>query len=158
MKVERTLKDRSTKDKTRATRTRRASSARRASAALRPQATFKDRLSDTRVSQIRQELDSILLKIDTQAHEIEKSLTFETLRGYRGLVQKFMNIVLNELYVVEDRSSVSRTGKKQPGILVKKVNDELDALTRDFLDKQENLLGFLERLDRIRGMLLDLYT
>lgn len=158
MKIDESLKDRRTKEKTRYSKTGKPAAVARTRATVRSQATFRDKLSETRVSQVRQELDRLLLSIDTQAMEIEKSLTFETLRGYRSLVQKFMNIVLNELYVVEDKSSVTRTGKKQPGILVKQINDELDSLTRDFLDKQENLIGFLQRLGRIRGMLLDLYT
>jgi len=121
-------------------------------------ASFSDRLMESRTAKIREELDGLLLMIDKQAKEIEKSLTFESLRAYKELVRKFVQVVVKDLYRVDKKYSVGPTGKKKTHMLVKKVDDALDELTRDFLERQGNLLGFLDRLDQIRGMLLDMYS
>jgi uncharacterized protein len=120
--------------------------------------TFSMKLLETQRENLREELDELLVSIDTQTKEIEKSLTFETIGAYRELVRKFVGIAVNELFEVEEKLSVSPTGKKKSLLLVKRINEELEKMTDDFLKKQNNLLGFLARIDQIRGMLLDLYT
>ena len=119
---------------------------------------FNLKLLETRRENLREELDQLLISIDSQAKEIEKSLTFETLRVYRELVRKFVGIAVNEFFEVEEKLSVGPTGKKKSLLLVKKINEELEKLAQDFLDRQKNLIGFLGRLDQIRGLLLDLYS
>lgn len=119
---------------------------------------FNRRLLETQSANIREELDKLLVSIDTQAKEIEKSLTFEALGVYRELVQKFVGMAVNELYEVEEKLSVSPTGKKKSLLIVKKINAELEALTEEFMNRQQNLIAFLARLDQIRGLLLDLYS
>lgn len=119
---------------------------------------FNRRLLETQSANIREELNILLVSIDTQAKEIEKSLTFEALGVYRELVQKFVGMAVNELYEVEEKLSVSPTGKKKSLLIVKKINAELEALTEEFMNRQQNLIAFLARLDQIRGLLLDLYS
>ena len=128
------------------------------SRAPKSESAFNRKLLETRRSGLREELDNLLISIDEQAKEIEKSLTFEALGVYRDLVRKFIGIAVNELFEVEEKLSVSPTGKKKSLLLVKKIDQELEALTDDFLNRQHNLLGFLARLDQIKGLLLDLYT
>jgi hypothetical protein len=118
---------------------------------------FNLKLLETRRENLREELDELLIGIDAQAKEIERSLTFETLRVYRELVRKFVGLAVNEFFEVEEKLSVGPTGKKSL-LLVKKINEELEKLAQDFLDRQKNLIGFLGRLDQIRGLLLDLYS
>jgi uncharacterized protein len=128
------------------------------SRATQQESSFSLKLLETRSANLRGELDDLFISIDAQAKEIEKSLTFETLRVYRELVQKFVGIAVNELFDVEEKLSVSPTGKKKSLLLVKKINEELEKMAEEFLNKQGNLIGFLSRLDQIRGLLLDLYT
>jgi len=120
--------------------------------------SFNLKLLETRRENIREEMDLMLAGIDAQAKEIEKSLTFESLHVYREMIRKFVGVAVNELYEVEEKLSISPTGKKKSLLLVKRINEELEKLADEFLDKQKNLLGFLSRLDQIRGLLLDLYT
>ena len=133
-------------------------SARRATPVQTPTRAFSARLLSAQSTSIRKELDNLLVQIDKQANEIEQSLTFETLRVYKELVRKFVYIVVNELYEVEESISVSTTGRKKSMLLVKKIDDQLEQLSDDFLKKQASLLDFMGRLDDIRGLLMDLYT
>lgn len=120
--------------------------------------SFDQKLNETQTAMIREELDILLEEIMEQAHVIEKSLTFDSLMSYKDKVKKFVSIVVNELYTVEKKYTVSETGKKKSHTLIKKIDDALDEMSREFLNKQSNLLGFLARLDQIKGMLMDLYS
>ena len=75
-------------------------------ASSQQETSFNLKLLETRRDNLREELDELFISIDTQAKEIEKSLTFETLRVYRELVQKFVGIAVNELYEVEEKMTV----------------------------------------------------
>ncbi|MEW6202217.1 MAG: YaaR family protein [bacterium] len=119
---------------------------------------FLDHFLVKRRTDIRGELDSLIRQIDEQAQLIEKSLTFETLETYRTLVQKFVHIAIHELYEVEEKLSVSKTGKQKALVIVKKINTALEELTSEFLGRQVNLINFMGRIDQIRGLLIDLYS
>jgi uncharacterized protein YaaR (DUF327 family) len=121
-------------------------------------APFAQSLARAQVESIRKELDALLEQIDGQAKVIEQSLTFDTLRAYKELVRKFVNIVVHELYEVQERMSVSPTGRKKSMILVKKLDVELEKLSSDFLNGQSSLINFMARLEDIKGMLMDLYS
>jgi hypothetical protein len=73
-------------------------------------------------------------------------------------VQKFIHIAVHELYSVEEKLSVSQTGKQKSLIIVKKINTALEELTNECLSKQVNLINFMARIDQIRGLLIDLYS
>jgi len=154
MKIENTDRDRAS----RADKKKRTASAQKAAPAARPRSSFNEHLMRSSADKIREELALLLTEIDNQALEIEKSLTFETLRVYKELIRKFVGKVVNDLYKVDKKYSVSPTGKKKTHILIKKIDEELERLSDEFLQRQGNLLGFLGRLDQIRGMLLDLYS
>ncbi len=54
----------------------------------RREPSFNLKLLETQRENLREELELLLGSIDAQAAEIEKTLTFETLRVYRELVQR----------------------------------------------------------------------
>lgn len=107
---------------------------------------------------IKKELDDLFDQIESQTKEIEKSLTFESLGTYKTLVRKFVNLIVHDLYKVEEHVSISPSGRKKSLLLVKKIDDALDALGEKFLDRQSNMIAFMARLDDIRGLLMDLYS
>ncbi len=120
--------------------------------------SFQDKLYETRRDLIREELDALLSEIDKHAREIEKSLTFDSLTAYKQLIKKFLDIVVNDLYKVEDKLEITSTGRKKSYQLIKKIDTALDEIATEFMQKQSGLIGFMSRIDQIRGMLLDLYS
>ncbi len=150
--------DKAGRDRTRRSSKAGVSSKARAAKSASADAPFTRKLLEAQRAEIKEELGQLLSGIDKQAAEIEKSLTFESLEKYRELVRKFVNVVVNDLFAVEEKLSVSPTGKKKSLLLVKTIDAELAALAEEFVKRQTNLLAFMARLDRIRGLLLDMYT
>jgi uncharacterized protein YaaR (DUF327 family) len=122
------------------------------------QETFKQKLNEIEQEQIRSELKVLYDKIETQTGKLQNKLFIEDLIEYKKLVKDFLNVTVNNSHVFYKENSLDRRGRHRVYSLVKKVDNELDELTKDFLDVENNRLKILKRLDDIKGILLDILT
>lgn len=122
------------------------------------QETFKQKLNDVEQEHIREELTSLYNKIETQSGKMQDRLFIEDLVEYKTLVKNFLDISVNNSHVFHKENSLDRRGRHRVYSLVKKVDNELDELTKDFLNIETNRIKILGRLDDIKGILLDILT
>lgn len=120
--------------------------------------TFKVKLNEIEQDQIRTELQSIYEKIETQSNKLSDKLFIDDLIMYKKLVKEFLNITINNSHVFYKESSLDRRGRHRIYSLVKKVDQELDELTQDFLGMEDKRINILKRLDDIKGILMDIMT
>lgn len=120
--------------------------------------TFKVKLNEIEQDQIRTELQSIYEKIETQSDKLSDKLFIDDLIMYKKLVKEFLNITINNSHVFYKESSLDRRGRHRIYSLVKKVDQELDELTQDFLGMEDKRINILKRLDDIKGILMDIMT
>lgn len=102
-------------------------------------------------------LDKLMGEVEEQGRRLARKNNFEELNKYKDLVRNFLQKVTRELYQLQ----VAEEGKASPGkrayVILKKVDLELDKLSQLVLGGQAPQLKILERLDQIRGLLLDAY-
>ena len=115
-------------------------------------------LSKEANQQTRQRLEELMGKIQEQGKRLGQTPTFSDLKSYRELVKKFMSEAVGQMYDVESGAGWDRRGRQKAYTLVKTVDEKLESLTEDVRQGQERQLAILEKLDSIRGMLVDLYT
>ena len=115
-------------------------------------------LSKEANQQTRQRLEELMGKIQEQGKRLGQTPTFSELKSYRELVKKFMSEAAGQMYDVESGAGWDRRGRQKAYTLVKTVDEKLESLTEDVRQGQERQLAILEKLDSIRGMLVDLYT
>ena len=115
-------------------------------------------LSKESDQQTRQRLEELMGKIQEQGKRLGQTPTFSELKSYRELVKKFMSEAVGQMYDVESGAGWDRRGRQKAYTLVKTVDEKLESLTEDVRQGQERQLAILEKLDSIRGMLVDLYT
>ena len=115
-------------------------------------------LSKEANQQTRQRLEELMGKIQEQGKRLGQTPTFSELKSYRELVKKFMSEAVGQMYDVESGAGWDRRGRQPAYTLVKTVDEKLESLTEDVRQGQERQLAILEKLDSIRGMLVDLYT
>lgn len=120
--------------------------------------TFKEKLENLKQEQIRDELKTLFSKIEGQTSKLQDRLFIEDLVEYKKLVKDFLDISVNNSHIFYKENSLDRRGRHRIYSIVKKVDTELDELTKDFLDIENNRLGILNRLDDIKGLLLDILT
>ena len=110
------------------------------------QKAFKNKLMEIEQEHIREELKILYNKIETQTNKLQDSLFIEDLVEYKGLVRDFLDISVNNSHVFYKENSLDRRGRHRVYSLVKKVDKELDELTKDFLDIEGNRIKILQKL------------
>ena len=120
--------------------------------------TFKQKLNEVEQEHIRDQLKVLYNKIETQSGKLQDKLFIEDLVQYKELVKEFLDVTVNNSHVFHKENSLDRRGRHRVYSLVKKVDNELDELTKDFLNIENNRIKILNRLDDIKGLLLDILT
>lgn len=108
-------------------------------------------------STVSRALDLILEDLTSQGEKLAAAQNFDELEKYKTLVTEFLKKAtqgIGRLHFT-DGGSGGKSGKVH--VLLQKVDSQLDALTRQVLAGQSTPIKILERLDQIRGLLLDLY-
>lgn len=89
---------------------------------------------------------------------MSEKLFIDDLITYKKLVKEFLNISVNNSHVFFKESSLDRRGRHRIYSLVKQVDQELDELTKDFIDIESKRINILKRIDDIQGILIDIMT
>lgn len=122
------------------------------------QQAFKNKLVEIEQAQIRERLEGLFDRIVNQTNKLQDRLFIEDLVQYKKLVKEFLDVSVHNSHVFYKENSLDRRGRHRVYSLVKRVDKELDQLTKDFLDIEKNRIRILQRLDDIKGMLLDVLT
>jgi uncharacterized protein YaaR (DUF327 family) len=120
---------------------------------------FMKELDNAAEEQIKLSLDQLIEEINGQAKQLAHHRTFEELDKYKKMVKSFMDQAIRKIYTVKvSDSSKLMINRKKVYIIVDLVDKELEKLTKMMLESQADSLDILAALDRIRGMLVDMYS
>lgn len=106
----------------------------------------------------QEKLKELLDKITAQGKRLGEVPTYSELKAYRELVRSFLSETVSRAYTLESQAGWDRHGRQKIYTTVKKIDAELAGLTEDVRFGQERQLQIMNRLDAIRGMLVDLYS
>lgn len=121
------------------------------------QSSFSTKLGELKGDSLHQKLNDLLKEIDSQSKEIEKKFHLSEIIKYKKLVKEFLHLSVNNSHKFSKQNFLDKRGRHRVMSLVKRVDDELEKLTTDFLNNEKNNLKVLNRLDDIRGILLDIF-
>ncbi len=123
------------------------------------QANFSKQLEGIAEEQVKKSLDELIEELNEQAKVLEKRRTFEELEKYKAMVKGFMDQAIRKIYAVKvSDSSKLMTKRKKVHVIVEQVDGQLEELTKQLLSKQAPTMDILATLDKIRGMLVDMYS
>ncbi|HBR35174.1 MAG TPA: hypothetical protein DD734_11110 [Firmicutes bacterium] len=83
--------------------------------------------------------------------------SMETLRAYRAAVRDFLKEAVSGSYQMKEESRWDRKGNRRVFCVVQKINQALEDLTTEVLQKNSESINVLAKIDEIRGLLVDLY-
>lgn len=102
------------------------------------------------------DLVAALDEIDEYAKRFRESPVLENLVRYKKKVRAILRFLVEQSYDVQERTVYDLQGRRRLLVLVENIDQKLEDLTREFLNKQSSNLDLVSRLDEIRGLLLDL--
>lgn len=118
---------------------------------------FSEALKDSDSERRRIICTGLLQQIDEQSAQLKKAPTPTGIKRYRKLVQAFMKETLSQSYTLNQRTHWDRNGNRKVFVTVKKINESLEALADEVLNKEKEQIDLVAKLDEIRGLLVDLY-
>lgn len=101
-------------------------------------------------------LSSLIDDISRQGKLLSEHMDLGELKRYRGMVHDFINEVVGNSHEFSRENFLDRRGRHRVFGLVKLVNKNLDDLAQELLKSEKDHLSVLEKVDEIRGLLLDI--
>jgi uncharacterized protein len=118
--------------------------------------SFQSRLKHVEDRNAEERLQDMADQIIKQGEKLGKKMDIRELKIYKNLVSEFLDEAVNNSHTFEKKNFLDRRGRHKIYATVKKVNEELDNLTKDVLSSEKDNIKILQRLDDIRGMILDI--
>ncbi|HHY91667.1 MAG TPA: YaaR family protein [Clostridiales bacterium] len=118
---------------------------------------FASELIRFQEEKITERLQTLLSEIDVQAQKLQGKLYLQDLITYKKLVKDFLSIAARNSYQLSKENFLDRKGRHRVLSTIKKVDSELEALTREFLKTEKDRMKILQKLDDIRGLLIDIF-
>lgn len=96
--------------------------------------------------------------ITMQGKKLGKHMDVRDMKHYRKLIQEFMNEIVNRSHKFSRENFLDRRGRHRVYGMIKRVNEALDELAQELMREEKDHLVILDRIDEIRGLLLDILT
>lgn len=109
-------------------------------------------------SKLQEKLTSLMKEIEEQGAKITKHMDIKDMKKYRSKVKEFMNEVVSRSHEFSRENFLDRRGRHRVYGIVKLVDKNLDELAEELLKEEQDNLSILEKIDDIRGLLLDIST
>jgi len=91
-----------------------------------------------------------------QGQKLARKADLRELREYRRLVSLFLDEVLERSHKYLKQNILDRVGRHKVYAIIKKVNSELELLAEEVMKEEKDNLKILERIDIIKGLILDI--
>lgn len=121
------------------------------------EASFKNYLEDFQKEKDKNKLKNLFEEIEKEKEKLAKTCTFSNLKTYKEKVKEFLNIALKNVYSLKEEKACDRKGRKKILYLIKCVDKSLEELTKEFFKENINKVKIMEKLEEIKGMLIDIY-
>lgn len=108
--------------------------------------------------ELQEKLSGLMKEIEEQGSKIAKHMDIRDMKRYRNLVKEFMNEVASNSHAFSRENFLDRRGRHRVYGIVKEVDRSLDDLAQELLKEEKDNLAILNKIDDIRGMLLDIST
>ena len=119
---------------------------------------FRRALSDLNAEQYQRHMVALVNKIDEQGQQLVKKADIRELQKYRELVGNFIGEIVSNGYAFNKENSYEARRRHKVFATVSKINAKLEELAQAMLSSQADNLEILNRVDDIRGLILDIMT
>lgn len=117
----------------------------------------------TLISQIEDQdlqarLNFMLEEISAQGKKLGKHMDIRDMKHYRELIREFLNEIVSRSHKFTRENFLDRKGRHRVYTMIKLVDKELDELAEELINDEKDHILILNKIDEIRGLLIDLLT
>jgi uncharacterized protein YaaR (DUF327 family) len=103
-------------------------------------------------------LEGLLDELHESGEALLQTQSLDNIRKYRQAVRAFLDHVVNGMLAVDEQVSGGSVLRRKRFTQVKVVDGKLERLAAEVLQNQGRQLDLLEKINEIRGLLVDLIT
>ena len=108
--------------------------------------------------ELQEKLTNLMNDIATQGKLLSEHMDIRDMKRYRGLVKDFLNEVVNRSHKFSRENFLDRKGRHRVYGMIKLVDERMDELATALVQDEKDHIDILNRVDEIRGLLLDIIT
>lgn len=107
---------------------------------------------------LAERLDGMMKEIIQQGKKLTKRMDIRDMKHYRTLIKEFLNEVVNRSHKFSRENFLDRRGRHRVYGMIKRVDEALDELASELIQDEKDSIAILDKVDEIRGLLLDIVT
>lgn len=115
-------------------------------------------ISNIEEQDLQNKLNAMLEEISSQGKKIAKHMDVKDMRHYRELIKGFMNEIVNRSHKFSRENFLDKKGRHRVYAMIKLVDENLDELAAELIKDETDHIKILNKIDEIRGLLLDILT
>ncbi|MFR1254831.1 MAG: YaaR family protein [Eubacterium sp.] len=97
-------------------------------------------------------------EITMQGKKLGKHMDVRDMKHYRKLIKEFMNEIVSRSHKFSRENFLDRRGRHRVYGMIKRVDEVLDELAGELIKDEKDAIAILDKVDEIRGLLLDIIT
>ena len=106
--------------------------------------------------QQRQRTSELWQEVESASAQLKRKVDLISLRRYQEQVRRFLHHVINGAYGINDKNVRDNRGRIKQMSIVSVVDEHLEELAAMVMAEEKDRLAILGRIDKIRGLLVDL--
>ncbi|HCC07740.1 MAG TPA: DUF327 domain-containing protein [Clostridiales bacterium] len=115
-------------------------------------------LSKIEEGQLKEKLNLLMGDISIQGKQLAEHMDFKYLKKYRALVTEFITEVVAHSHKFSRENFLDKRGRHRVYGIIKLINKDVDELAQELIKEEKDHISILNRVDEIRGLLLDIIT
>ena len=108
--------------------------------------------------ELQTRLTMMLEEITMQGKKVGKRMDIREMKKYRMLIKDFMNEVVTRSHEFSRENYLDRRGRHRVYGIIRRVDELLDELAQELVKDEQDNIAILNKIDEIRGLLLDVFT
>ena len=118
--------------------------------------SFQSQYRRTQAENTQERVSRLMEEIGKQGELLSSRIDIRELKRYKQLISEFLNETVNNSHKFLKENMLDRRGRHRVWAVVKKVNEELENLTKEVLQEEKDNIKILKCMEDIRGLLLDI--
>lgn len=113
-------------------------------------------ISNIQEQELQARLNLLMEDIVQQGKQLGKRMDIRDMKQYRQLIHDFMNEIVNRSHKFSRENFLDRRGRHRVYGIIRLIDQNLDELAGELIKEEKDHLAILNRIDEIRGLLLDI--
>lgn len=115
-------------------------------------------ISNIMEKDLQEKVGGLMAQITEQGKKLGKKTDVRDMKRYRELIKSFLNEVVYRSHKFSRENFLDRRGRHRVYGIIRLIDENLDELAEELLKEEKDNIAILNKIDEIRGLLLDILT